>query len=113
MFLNLFELQKVNSGYHSAYHLNAVLLPKNMRMNKREIFSRFAKKSIQLNYHYIPINRLKFIEKVNGKTSMISSNEYFRRAISLPLHQQLSHEDVKEICGELISAINFSFSCYS
>ena len=96
-----FELQKVHSGFHSAYHLNAVLLPKNMRMNKRDIFCRFAEKSIQLNYHYIPINRLKFIEKVNGKTNMVRSNEYFRRAITLPLHQKLSHEDIKEICGEL------------
>ena len=96
-----FELQKIPKDYYSAYHLNTILLPKNMKMTKRLLLQHFAEKSIQLNYHYIPINRLSFIEKTNGKSSMAISDEYFRRAVTLPLHQQLSHENILEICTEL------------
>lgn len=96
-----FDMQKIPRGYFSAYHLNVVLTPVQMKKTKREVFNHFAEKQIQLNYHYIPIHRLNLFERINGKIEMPISNEYFQRAISLPLHQTLMECDVIEICQEL------------
>ena len=100
-----FTLQEVHSNLYSAYHLNTILLPDTMVMKKREIINQLAEKSIQLNYHYIPINKLKLIERINGKTKMQKSDEYFQRAITLPLHQKLTNDNVLEVCSELNQCI--------
>lgn len=92
----------------SAYHLYVVLIDfEKLSFDKKEFVLKLREKNIGLQYHYIPINKQPYYINLaygNEKTPLM--DEYYKKAISLPLFPSLSFEEqdyvvktIKELCN--------------
>ena len=93
----------------SAYHLYVVLIDFNrFSFDKKEFVLKLREKNIGLQYHYIPINKQPYYKNLGyGEENTPMMDEYYKKAISLPLYPSLSYEEqdyvvntIKELCSE-------------
>lgn len=100
---------------YSAYHLYIVLLPsladktKSKSVHKQVIINLRAK-NICAHVHYIPIHLQPYyqqaIPELGFKTGDFpAAEEYYNRAISLPLHPQLTAEEQQYIIANVLAEI--------
>ena len=80
---------------YTAYHLYVITLHK--KLNPKEhlrIFKKLRKKGIGVNLHYIPVHTHPFYLKMGFKIGDFpNSEDYYKRAISLPMYPSLSRKD--------------------
>jgi dTDP-4-amino-4,6-dideoxygalactose transaminase len=100
---NIFKFQKINQKDRSSRHLFIVYVKNNLR---NKLYNYLIKNKIQTNLHYIPVYRHPFYAKFKiNKNFFFNSEEYYAKALSLPIHFNLTTRQQKYI----IDKINFFF----
>ena len=92
-------LPKIDKFKISSLHLYVVLLKDGYSADTRNNFIKFLKNNnIETNVHYIPIYLHPFYKNLGFKKKMFPNSEnYFKRAVSLPIHPLLKIKDLKFI----------------
>ena len=80
-----------------------VLLSKKFSKNKRdELINFLRRKEIETNIHYIPIYSQPYYENLGFKKKNFPNAEnYYKRAISLPIHPKLNQKNLKYIVRQI------------
>jgi len=95
-----------NDNTLSAYHLYIILLPETDRVFRKNVVSALRDKNIFAHVHYIPIYLQPYYKNLGfNSNSFPCSEEYYSRAISLPLFPQLTDNDQSYIIETLLELI--------
>ena len=105
------KFQEVYKKSFSSYHLFLDLLQKKINKKKinNKIFNFFLKNKIDINLHYLPLHLHPFFRSKGFKEgSYLVSEEYSKRAISLPIYPSLTFQNQNKI----VNIINKVFKKY-
>ena len=96
----------ISKGNYSAFHLYVILLDE--YLDHKKIFKDLRKKNIFVNLHYIPIHTHPYYQSIGFKWGDFPVAEnYYSRAISLPLYPSLKKSDQKIVIKTLKKCLNF------
>tara|TARA_B100001741_G_scaffold308919_1_gene305783 strand:+ start:381 stop:1523 length:1143 start_codon:yes stop_codon:yes gene_type:complete len=88
---NLFKYPSISANSYSSHHLFIIILKKNIRRLRDNIFSKLLKKGIGVNIHYMPIYKHPFYKKYRKKNFLLKNAEiYYNTCISIPIFPTLS-----------------------
>jgi dTDP-4-amino-4,6-dideoxygalactose transaminase len=92
---------------HSAYHLYVVRLQlDSIKATHRQVFERLRAKDIMVNLHYIPVHTQPFYQKMGFKQGDFpQAEQYYREAISIPMHVNLTDEELQFVSNCLREAM--------
>lgn len=84
---------------NSSYHLYVIKIDfEKFKIDKKEFVLKLRKKNIGLQYHYIPINKQPYYKTLGyGNEQTPRMDEYYKKAISLPMYYSLSLEEQKYV----------------
>ena len=102
------DLPAVNDYNYSSFHLFVIRIPQNLKNKRREIFEDLKKSGIGVNVHYIPIYKHPFYQNTFNKVSeknFPNAENYYSRAISIPLYPDLSFSDQQKVVAAISSSI--------
>jgi len=91
----------------SSFHLYIIKVSNKEGFNRKEIFERLRGQGYQVNVHYIPIYRQPFFSNKFKKEDYPSSEDYYSKAISLPIFPYLVQKDIKKVVDIINNKINF------
>ncbi len=97
------DLPQVLGSNSSSNHLYVIKIRGNNASRKRNNLIRYlAKYKINTNIHYIPIHFHPFYQK-NGfkKKSLTECEDYYKRALSIPIHQKLNKSQLNLIVKKI------------
>ena len=90
----------------SALHLFIIKIKfQKLKIDKFQLINILKKKNININSHYIPLNRFSFIKKNIKSTRLINSERYYKEAISIPMYPDLIYKKQKYFIKILIQII--------
>ena len=82
----------------SSLHLYVIRLKNQSISFRNEVIKKLRKKGIGVNIHYIPIHLQPYFRSLGFKKGMFpASEEYYKTAISLPIHPGLKKRDLIKI----------------
>lgn len=93
------EIPIIKEYNYSAYHLYVIRLDSKLGKFRKEIFEEIKKNGIGVNVHYIPIYKhphYKSCFEVND-SHFPNTEDYYRRAITIPLFPSLSKKEQDSI----------------
>jgi UDP-4-amino-4,6-dideoxy-N-acetyl-beta-L-altrosamine transaminase len=92
---------------HSAFHLYVVRLQLDrIGVTHREVFEALRAKDILVNLHYIPVHTQPYYQKMGFKSGTFpQAEQYYREAISIPMHVNLSDVDLVFVADSLREAM--------
>jgi UDP-4-amino-4,6-dideoxy-N-acetyl-beta-L-altrosamine transaminase len=97
------QLPVLADGNYSSYHLYPVQVK-----NRESVFDTMRSNNIGVNVHYIPIHLQPFYRKKGfSPGDFPNSEEYYSRAISIPLHPGLTKKDQNKIVTVLKDTLKF------
>ncbi len=88
---------------YSSFHLYIILLKNNSKFDHLTTFKKLREEGIGVNLHYIPLYKHPFYKKINFQ--LIEAENYYSRAISLPIYFDLSEEEQDYIVKALYRCI--------
>ncbi len=70
-----------------------------LKIGRKEIFERLGEKGIRCQVHYVPVHYMPFYQKTFGykKGDFPITEQYYERAITLPLFPKLTNEEVEYV----------------
>lgn len=86
-------------GCNSAWHLYVIQLKLDkLKCSRREFFEELLQENIGVNVHYIPVYKHPYYQ-TNGYRDVkcVNSEQYYDRAITLPLFPKMTNQDVKDV----------------
>jgi len=94
----------VKEDVKHSWHLYNILLDKNL--NRDKFFKLMRTKGIGVNVLYIPIHKFSLYAKLGyDGEGLQNTSDIYSRIINLPLHQELSKEDLDRICSAVEECI--------
>ncbi len=82
----------------SAYHLYPILILDLESKGREAVFESLRKQDIGVNVHYIPIHLQPYYRKMGfGPGDFPEAENYYRRAISIPIYPDLQDADLKKV----------------
>lgn len=92
---------------YSGLHLYVIKLdPKKVSKSRREIYDFMRAANIGVNVHYIPVHLQPYYQNLGFKQGMFpKSEEYYELALTLPLHPDLTDEQLSYIVLSLKEAL--------
>ncbi len=92
---------------HSAYHLYVVRLQlEKISVTHRQVFEALRAKDIMVNLHYIPVHTQPYYQKMGFKQGDYpQAEQYYREAISIPMHVNLTDEELLFVTSSLREAM--------
>ena len=92
---------------YSAYHLYVIRLQLDrMKTTHLEVFEALRAKDIMVNLHYIPVHTQPYYQQMGFKHGDYpEAEQYYREAISIPMHPTLTHEEVDFVVSSIKEAI--------
>lgn len=98
------ELPPAEPNGHSALHLYVVRLGGNH--DRRAVFEALRARGIGVNVHYIPVYLQPFYAAQGFRSGHCPrAEQYYARAMSLPMHPGLSEADQDQVIGSLKEAL--------
>ena len=92
---------------YSSFHLYILLLPSVDKCQHKEIILQLREKNIYAQVHYIPIHLQPYYQSLGFKTGDFPQAEnYYQRAITLPLYPELSIENQQYVIEQVETIIN-------
>ena len=92
---------------YSAFHLYVVLLDQARAAERRSVFETLRAQGIGVNVHYIPVHTQPFHrEPGRGAGAFPCAEDYYSRAISIPMYASLTDEQQDEVVAALESALS-------
>jgi UDP-4-amino-4,6-dideoxy-N-acetyl-beta-L-altrosamine transaminase len=90
----------------SAWHLYIVRLTDACDVSRATVFQRLRDAGIGVNVHYIPIHLQPYFQNLGFQSGDFpNSEEYYRRAITLPIFPSMSDEQQHVVVSELSRAL--------
>jgi len=97
-----YDLPQVGGDQVSSFHLYIIKLKEELKSNHRKLFSHLRSNGIGVNIHYIPIHYHPYYKKLGfRKGDFPNAENYYQRAISIPLYFGLSKSDQKYVIDEM------------
>jgi UDP-4-amino-4,6-dideoxy-N-acetyl-beta-L-altrosamine transaminase len=95
------------SGTSSAWHLYVVLIDTLIaKRSRKEVFDALRAASILVNVHYIPVHLQPYYRRLGFRAGDFpTAEQYYQRAISLPMHTRLSEADFEHISATLANVL--------
>ena len=92
----------------SAYHLFVVKIDfDRFKIDKKDFVIKMREKDIGLQYHYIPINKQPYYKNLGyGNELNPVMNEYYKKAISLPLYPTLTFEEQDYVIFSILEVLD-------
>ena len=92
----------------SAYHLFIVKIDfDRFKIDKKDFVIKMREKNIGLQYHYIPINKQPYYKNLGyGNEFNPVMNEYYKKAISLPLYPTLTFEEQDYVIFSILEVLD-------
>ncbi len=92
---------------NSAYHLYVIKIDfEKLNITKKEFVLKMREKNIGLQVHYIPINKQPYYKKLGFGDEIIPvMDEYYNKAISLPIYPNLTHEEQNYVCEKILEIL--------
>lgn len=91
-------------GHATAAHIMPVLLPTGS--DRSQVMQRMRERNIQTSMHYPPIHSFSHYRKVFPTPPLPQTEQYCERQLTLPLHPNLSVEDVDRVADALSDALH-------
>jgi UDP-4-amino-4,6-dideoxy-N-acetyl-beta-L-altrosamine transaminase len=100
-------LQWQHPDSHSAYHLYVVRLQLEcIQPSHRQVFEALRAQDIMVNLHYIPVHTQPFYQNMGFKKGDFpEAEQYYREAISIPMHANLTDEEQVFVVSSLRRAM--------
>ncbi|MDA7562975.1 UDP-4-amino-4,6-dideoxy-N-acetyl-beta-L-altrosamine transaminase [Gammaproteobacteria bacterium] len=115
-YLSLFKdspfcMPKVIPNCVSSFHLFVIRLNSHESYKRNEVFKKLRRKGIGVNLHYIPIYKHPYYSNELGfkNTYLENSEDYYSRAISIPMYPDLTLKEqryVVKMANQSIQEIN-------
>ena len=88
---------------NSAYHLYVIKIDfEKLNITKKEFVLKMREKNIGLQLHYIPINQQPYYKNIGyGNENTPIMDDYYKKAISLPIYPNLSIEEQEYVCKSI------------
>jgi dTDP-4-amino-4,6-dideoxygalactose transaminase len=100
------ELPYVSLDCVSSFHLYIVRIKFSKSFSKGELFQKMKDMGIGLNCHYIPIHTQPYYASLGFKEGDFPvSEEYYKMAVTLPLHPSMSQDDIDLVINSLNSIL--------
>lgn len=95
---------------YSAYHLYVVRLQLDkINVTHRKVFEALRAKDIMVNLHYIPVHTQPYYQKMGFKQGDFpDAEQYYREAISIPMHVNLTDDELQFVASSLREAMGLS-----
>jgi UDP-4-amino-4,6-dideoxy-N-acetyl-beta-L-altrosamine transaminase len=92
---------------YSAYHLYVVRLELDkISTTHRQVFEALRAKDIMVNLHYIPVHTQPYYKQMGFKQGDYpQAEQYYSEAISIPMHVNLTDEDLRFVANSLREVI--------
>ena len=92
---------------NSAYHLYVIKIDfEKLNIDKKDFVLKMREKNIGLQYHYIPINKQPYYKNLGyGKENTPVMDEYYEKAISLPIYPNLSLDEQNYIFDKIFEIL--------
>jgi UDP-4-amino-4,6-dideoxy-N-acetyl-beta-L-altrosamine transaminase len=92
---------------NSAYHLYVIKIDfEKLNIDKKEFVLKMREKNIGLQLHYIPINKQPYYKNLGyGNEITPIMDEYYKKAISLPIYPNLSYEEQNYVCEKILEVL--------
>jgi UDP-4-amino-4,6-dideoxy-L-N-acetyl-beta-L-altrosamine transaminase len=92
---------------NSAYHLYVIKIDfEKLNINKKEFVLKMKENNIGLQLHYIPINKQPYYKNLGfGDEITPVMDEYYKKAISLPVYPNLSQDEQQYVCESMIEIL--------
>lgn len=92
---------------YSAYHIYVVRLQLDkISVTHRQVFEAVRVKDILVNLHYIPVHIQPYYQKMGYKQGDYpDAEQYYREAISIPMHVNLTDEELQFVASSLREAM--------
>jgi UDP-4-amino-4,6-dideoxy-N-acetyl-beta-L-altrosamine transaminase len=92
---------------YSTYHLYVIRLKLDqINSNHRKVFEALRAKDIMVNLHYIPVHTQPYFQQMGFNLGDFpQAEQYYREAISIPIHVNLSNEEQVFVVNSLREAI--------
>ena len=92
----------------SAYHLFVVYIDfDRFDTDKKKFVTKMREKNIGLQFHYIPINKQPYYKNLGyGDEFTPVMNEYYKKAISLPLYPTLTFEEQDYVISSILEVLS-------
>lgn len=92
---------------NSAYHLYVIKIDfEKLNIDKKEFVLKMREKNIGLQLHYIPINKQPYYKNLGfGNEITPFMDEYYKKAISLPIYPNLTHEEQNYVCEKILEIL--------
>jgi UDP-4-amino-4,6-dideoxy-N-acetyl-beta-L-altrosamine transaminase len=96
-----------DSDSHSAYHLYVIRLQLNhIQATHLQVFEALRAKDIMVNLHYIPVHTQPYYQNMGFKSGDFpEAEEYYREAISIPMHVNLTDAEQSFVVDTLREAL--------
>ena len=92
--------------FHS-YHLYPLQINfKKFKIKKKNFFQNLLKKNLRLQVHYVPLYKQPFLKKFVNKNLFPVTENYYERAVSLPIFYNLDTKIQKKICKIILDELN-------
>lgn len=100
---NTLELEGVSlpigsSGAKSSWHLYVIKIGPSAKKDRDSVYEQLLKANISTQVHYIPVYKHSYYQNHLGASiTLPNAEKYFRSALSLPIHCQLSDDEQSSV----------------
>jgi dTDP-4-amino-4,6-dideoxygalactose transaminase len=98
---NIISLPKYNNKNFSSFHLFIISINFKKKITKDIFFKFFKKKKINCQFHYIPIYKFNFYNKLVKLKHYKGAEYYFRNSVSLPIFYNLNSNMLSKILDQV------------
>lgn len=95
-----------NPADATAAHLMPVILPQ--WADRSKIMKSLRNDGIQSSIHYPPVHKFTFYQRRYPGISLLKTEQFCKRELSLPLHPAMDGDDVQRVVSSLKSAVSAS-----
>lgn len=102
-------LQKEEDFSDTARHLYIIKLElEKFKVGRKEIFEALQGENIGVNVHYLPVYLQPYYKKLGYEEGLCpKAEDLYNRMITLPLHVNMSDEDLKDVVSAVNKVLNY------
>ncbi len=108
LLIDVTHIQLFSEEYdeRSAYHLFVVQIDfAAYRTTRENVMRALKERGVGTQVHYIPLYRHPVLKMLDDYSEFPKAEQYYARALSLPLYYDLTENDVERVCQELINLL--------